>query len=335
MGALSPRPAALSAAARKARLVRAYLRGEPVHCSWQLTPRCESFCHLCEHRAESAGEELDGEGCARVADELGRDASLLVSFTGSEPFLRSDLPAIVAAAARRHFPLLVTNGWLVTPALARAVWEAGLEIASVALEHAEAARHDALVGLPGAHARAVEALGVLARERRRRGQRVNVRTRLRDAEASGLPGLLALAANHGATVTVETPYPLPQLDGQAAGLVERLRELKRKHPNLRSPGPVLERIGEAVRGGAAGCLAGRAFFNVDHRGRVSKCMEFRQASDRVGALPAERMARIRPGLRQLAAVNDCRACFYASRAEVETLYTMRGLLGGLRTLVGA
>ncbi len=44
---------------------------------------------------------------------------------------------------------------------------------------------------------------------------------------------------------------------------------------------------------------------------------------------------MRSRLRALSAGNTCRACFYASRAEVETLYTVRGFLGGLRTLVGA
>ena len=61
----------LSGAAKKARLARAFVGGEPVHCTWQLSPRCESFCHFCEHRAESAGEELDTAACAAVSAELG------------------------------------------------------------------------------------------------------------------------------------------------------------------------------------------------------------------------------------------------------------------------
>jgi MoaA/NifB/PqqE/SkfB family radical SAM enzyme len=328
-----PGAAALSAAARKTRLVHTYLRGAAVHCTWQLSPRCESFCHLCEHRAEAAGDELDAAGCARVADDLGRDASLLVTFTGSEPFLRSELPAIVAAAARRHFPLLVTNGWLVTEAKARAVWEAGLEAATVAIDDADAARHDALCGMPGAHARAVRALDVLAKARTRRSQRVNVRARLRGGSTEGLPGLLALAARHDATVSVEAAFPLPQLDGDAAFLVSSLRALKSKHTNLRTAPAVLDRLGDAMRGGVAGCAAGRAFFNVDHRGRVSKCMEFRAPADRLGTLGEETLPSLRGRLKAVADANDCRACFYASRAEVETLYTMRGLLSGLRTLV--
>lgn len=326
---------AASASARKARLVRGYLAGAPVHCTWQLSQRCESFCHLCEHRAEGAAEELDAAGCARVAEALADEGALLVSFTGSEPFLRADLPAILAAVARRHFPLLVTNGWLVTRTGAGAAWRAGLQAATVALESADPARHDAATGMPGSHARALAALGALSRERTQRTQRVNVRLRVHDPQVEGLPGLLELARAHEATVTLEAAFPLPQLDGDAERLVERLRGLKRRFPNLRSPAPVIARLGSALRGGVPGCLAGRAFFNVDHRGRVSKCLEFRQPADRVGTLADEPLARMRPRLRALAAANDCQACFYASRAEVETLYTLRGLLDGLRTLVRA
>jgi sulfatase maturation enzyme AslB (radical SAM superfamily) len=94
-------------------------------------------------------------------------------------------------------------------------------------------------------------------------------------------------------------------------------------------------MGRAVSGGVPGCLAGRAFFNVDHRGRVSKCVEFRGAADRLGALPADAASVIRPKLRAAHAANDCQSCWYASRVEIESLYTVRGLLGGLRTLVTA
>ncbi len=330
----APAPA-LSSASRKARLVRAYLRGEPVHCTWQLSPRCESFCHFCDHRADASAAELDAAACAAVAAELGRAASLIVSFTGSEPFLREDLAAIVSAVAARHFPLLVTNGWLVTPRRARAVWEAGLEAATVAIEDGLPEAHDALTGVPGSHARAVRALSHLAGERTRRGQRVNVRTRLRGSDLDPLERVLALAAPLGATVTLEAGFPLPMLNGDAAAVVDRLRELRRRHSHLRGTGLASDAMGQAVNGGVAGCLAGRAFFNVDHRGRVTKCVEFRRAADEAGALPGDGADRVRARLRAAHAANECRACWYSSRAEIESLYTVSGFVAGLRTLVTA
>jgi MoaA/NifB/PqqE/SkfB family radical SAM enzyme len=304
-----------------------------VHCTWQLSPRCESFCQFCDHRAESEAEALDARGCGDVADRLGRRDSLLVSFTGSDPFLRTDLAEIVSLVAGRHLPLLVTNGWLVTPEGARAVWEAGLEVATVTLLDAEAERHDKLVGLPGAHERAVEALAILSRERSRSSQRVNVRTRLQGADVARLPALLALAGEHGATVVLEAPYPVPAERDGARGLASRLREIRRRHPNLRGDVVGLERIEEALGGGVPGCQAGRAFFNVDHRGRLSKCLEFQGEEDRVGSTFEEGLTTLLPRLRTRHEANGCQACWYSFRAEIEALYTVRGFLGGLTELV--
>jgi MoaA/NifB/PqqE/SkfB family radical SAM enzyme len=271
-----------------------------------------------------------------VAEELGRSASLLVSFTGSEPFLRGDLAEIVAATAACHFPLLVTNGCLVTPARAREVWSAGLEVATVALEDGEAARHDAVTGLPGSHARALAALSALARERTRDSQRVNVRVRLRGADLAPLERALEVAEAHGASVTVEAAVPLPRLDPrEATALAAGLRRLKRAHRRLRSADRDLLRFGAALAGGVKGCVAGRAFFNVDHHGRISKCLEHRGPSHLVGRLPEDGVERLVPLLRERHARNECRDCWYASRTEIEGLYTLRGFLAGVATLVRA
>jgi hypothetical protein len=136
-------------------------------------------------------------------------------------------------------------------------------------------------------------------------------------------------------VTVEAAFPLPVVDGDGAAVVARLQELRRRNPHLRSAGAALEGMGRALGGGVSGCLAGRAFFNVDHRGRVSQCVEFRGPADRVGALPEDGAGPVQSRLRAAHAAHDCRACWYASRAEIESLYTVRGFLAGLRTLVTA
>ena len=60
----------LGPAAKKARLVRGFFGRQPVHCTWQLSPRCESFCHFCEHWADGEAESLDTEGCVEVAERL-------------------------------------------------------------------------------------------------------------------------------------------------------------------------------------------------------------------------------------------------------------------------
>ena len=316
---------------RALHLAASYLRRRPMWCSWQVTRRCTSYCMFCEHRLEGGDEELDLAGCARVAEQLSAAGALLVSLTGGEPFLRDDLPAIVGLVAARHFPLLTTHGWLVSREKARAVWHAGLAGATVRLHHARADRHDAAAGLPRAHARALAAVAAFAAERLRPSQRVNVKVRVGStADLEGLEDLLRATAELGASVSVEPGFPL---GGGEAGLAGALLALKRRHRNLRSRTGYLARFDEALVSGVGGCQAGRAFLNVDHRGRVSKCVEFQGDADRVGDLTRESWGEVGARLRRATARNQCRSCWYASRGEIEALYTARGLVGALPALV--
>ena len=170
------------------------------------------------------------------------------------------------------------------------------------LDHADARLQDEAVGVPGAHARALAGLAALAAERTRPSQQVNVKVRL-NARRSGRPPGLAEAggATHGATVSVEPGFPLP------ASALRRARAGRRGFAGCE--GRLLEpaapaaiscaRMDEALPGGVGGCQAGRAFFNVDHRGRVSKCVEFRGPEDRVGRLGGDAaIAAVLPRLRE-------------------------------------
>jgi MoaA/NifB/PqqE/SkfB family radical SAM enzyme len=286
---------------------------------------------FCEHRLEGADEELDLAGCARVAEALSGAGALLVSLTGGEPFLRADLAEIVRIVAVHHYPLLTTHGWLVTREKARAVWAAGLEGATVRLHHALPGRHDEAAGLPRAHARALEAVAAFAAERPRGTQRVNVKVRVWSVDdLDGLEALLRTAAERGASVTVEPGFPL---GGKETGLSARLLALKGQHRNLRSSARYLARFDEALASGVGGCQAGRAFVNVDHRGRISKCVEFQGEGDRVGDLTREGWSQVGPRLRGVSDANTCRSCWYSSRGEIEGLYSARGLVAALPALV--
>jgi MoaA/NifB/PqqE/SkfB family radical SAM enzyme len=317
---------------RKAlRLAGAFLKRRPIWCSWQLTRRCASYCMFCEHRLEGADEELDLAGCTRVAEALSAGGALLVSLTGGEPFLRADLAEIVRIVAVHHYPLLTTHGWLVTRAKARTVWAAGLEGATVRLHHARPDRHDEAAGLPRAHARALEAVAAFAAERPRGTQRVNVKVRVWSVDdLDGLEALLRTASELGASVTVEPGFPL---GGKESGLSARLLALKGQHRNLRSSARYLARFDEALASGIGGCQAGRAFVNVDHRGRISKCVEFQGEGDRVGDLTRESWSQVAPRLRGVSDANACRSCWYSSRGEIEGLYSARGLVAALPALV--
>ncbi len=321
----------MKAGAKRTRLLATFLKGGPVWCTWQVTPRCGSFCGFCDHRAEGTTGELDLAGCRSVVRELDSLGSLLVSLSGADPFLRQDLPEIVGALAGAHFPILTTHGWSVTREGVREVWRRGLVGASVTLHDADSAAHDEAAGMPGSHARALAALDLLASERVRASQQVNVKVSLAGMDGGRLPGILRLAEEHAASVSVELPYPLS--GAGAPGFGARLRKLKAAYPNLRTSDFFLDRVEQALGGGVPACRAGRSFFNVDHRGRASKCLEFRGAEDQAGDLSTESGLSVRERLLARNAENRCQACWMSSRGEVEGLYTWRGFVAGLGALV--
>jgi len=321
---------------KKARLLRAYLGRLPVWCAWQVTYRCHFRCRICAYWKEphAASEELSVEEFARGAGNLARLGSLLVNLAGGEPLLRADLTDVVAVLARRHFPMLTTNGWRVRPEQARNLWRAGLWGASVSIDYPDAGRHDAQRGRPGAFDEAVRAVRTLLATRTAPHQRVNVMAVLTADNQDDLEGVVALAERLGANFMVQ-PYGVLKT-GDASHrprppVADRLLDLRRRYSGFLSNPYFLSRFDAALDGGVPGCRAGLATFNIDQRGLVAKCVEDRDQP--VGSVVDTPMPVLVKRLRDRWRANRCRACWYNCRGEVEALYTARGLASALPMLL--
>jgi len=258
-----------------------------------------------------------------------------VSLAGGEPLLRPDLPEIVAAVGQYHFPFVTTNGWFVTPAVARELMQAGLWGASVSIDYADPARHDRRRGMPGAWEQAWRAVELLSEARVHRWQRVNVMAVLLDDNIDDMPGLVEMAARRQAYFMVQ-PYSRLKTGSEAYAhhdgpVSPRLLELHRRWPNFLSNPQYLGRFDEFHGGGVPDCRAGRAFFNVDSNGHVAICVERR--SRPVANLYHDDIRTIRRRLLEAARRSSCRSCWYNCRGEIESLYGLRGLLKSLPTLL--
>lgn len=271
------------------------------------------------------------EAGARKLSSLG---TLLISLAGGEPFLRDDLPEIVRAIGRWHFPFVTTNGGRVTPELAEELFEAGLWGVSVSLDYADADKHDRRRGRKGAFEQARFALECFRRARRHEWQRVNLMCVLLHDNLDEIEALIRIAAEHDAFFMIQ-PYSnrktgSDQFRYVEGNVSEKLLSLRRKYPNFLSNPDFLGNFDRYLDGGVPDCRAGRAFFNIDSIGDIAICVEERERP--VANLYRDHPRQIVQALRERSADNTCTDCWYNCRGEVESLYKPRGLLLSLPTL---
>jgi MoaA/NifB/PqqE/SkfB family radical SAM enzyme len=322
---------------KKWRLFRAWAARRPVWCAWQVTYRCNFRCRFCGYWHDPLGltAEPTVADYAAGARKLASMGTLLVSLAGGEPLLRTDLPEIVREIGRYHFPFVTTNGWFVTPSVARDLMRAGLWGASVSIDYADPARHDARRGAEGAWKQAWRAVELLSAARTHEWQRVNVIAVLMEDNIDELERLLVMAAQRDAYFMVQ-PYGHLKTGSHAyahrnGAVSGRLLELRRRRPNFLSNPYYLSRFDEFLARGVPGCRAGRAFFNIDPAGDIAICVE------RKGT-PAANLYRngsqeILRRLREASCRNKCIACWYNCRGEIESLYRPYGLFKSLPTLL--
>ena len=321
---------------KKWRLFRAWSSGHPIWCAWQVTYRCNFRCRFCGYWHDPMGmaHEPTVEEYALGARKLATMGTLLVSLAGGEPLLRDDAPDIVREIGRYHFPFITTNGWFVTPQVARDLMRAGLWGVSVSIDYASAEKHDRRRGMTGAWAQAWRAVELFSAARVYPWQRVNVISLLLDDNIDEMEPLLQMSARRQSYFMVQ-PYGhmkinSPRYAHNDGAVSPRLMELHRRYPNFLSNSHYLGQFDQFLEGGVPGCKAGRAFFNIDSTGDIAICVERRNQP--VANLYRDAAYTIRKRLRQASAKNPCTACWYNCRGEVEMLYSPRGLVRSLPTL---
>ena len=138
--------------------------------------------------AASGGGEMSLEEVQRVIRVFRDDAKIpFFSFTGGEPTLRGDLPAMIRYAREAGLAVnLITNATLVDSAMARALAAAGLRTAQVSVESPDAAEHDGLTATPGSHGRTLKGIRALQEA----GICVQTNTTLTARNAGSLPRLV-------------------------------------------------------------------------------------------------------------------------------------------------
>ena len=121
---------------------------------------CNNRCTFCHATGNEVNPPLRG---ADVVDRL-RAARLMganmIVFSGGEPTLREELPNFARVADKLGMRSgVVSNGRILSyTKLVDALYDAGLRYAYISLHGSDAATHDRVVGVPGAHAQAVQGI---------------------------------------------------------------------------------------------------------------------------------------------------------------------------------
>jgi radical SAM protein with 4Fe4S-binding SPASM domain len=124
----------------------------PVVIVWNYTNHCNLRCIHCHQNSGGAEErELSTDEAFQVIDRLGEAGISILTFSGGEPLVRSDLyDAIEHADDAGILCTIASNGTLMTKRVVQKLKIAGIRRVEVGLDGCNAGTHDFLRNTPGA-----------------------------------------------------------------------------------------------------------------------------------------------------------------------------------------
>jgi radical SAM protein with 4Fe4S-binding SPASM domain len=135
--------------------------GAPVTVVWNFTNHCNLNCLHCHQDSSPicADNELTTSQAFRVIDNMSEAGVAILTFSGGEPLLRSDLyDAVERARDRGMLCTVASNGTLITHEVAVRLSSAGISRVEIGLDGATAATHDFLRDTPGAFKETIEGI---------------------------------------------------------------------------------------------------------------------------------------------------------------------------------
>lgn len=284
----------------------------PVLVHFEVTLRCNARCGFCDYwKTESSTRASELKSYADAARFFN---PMLVTFTGGEPTLRSDLEDVVAEVDRAitlKYVTLITHGAMLTPERAQSLWDAGINQLNISLDYLDE-RHDVARGIPGLSQRILSSIPQM----RARGiDNIRFNTVIKNDNLDQIVPIAQLARELGIGVNFSVytdakngnrDYKIGHADmRQLEDVVRRLLELKRRRRGIITNSDYyLAQIPRYVRGEMTEpCRSGIRTIHIDPYGRVKRCPDF----------PTDFHWR---DYQKYAPVN-CNACYYACRGEAQ------------------
>jgi radical SAM protein with 4Fe4S-binding SPASM domain len=116
---------------------------------FEVTQACNQDCVFCYNVWKCSDYPEGQQGTAKTKELIDRILDYrpqVLTFTGGEPLLRSDLPELIRHASKRTNCNLITNGTLMTDDLAAKLVKAGVRMFEFTLLSSDRELHNSLVG---------------------------------------------------------------------------------------------------------------------------------------------------------------------------------------------
>ena len=126
--------------------------GAPVTIVWNFTNKCNLNCLHCHQDSSptSSYPELTTSQAFKVIDNMSAAGVAILTFSGGEPLLRTDLyDAIERANDNGMLCTIASNGTLITHKIAKKLAKVGIKRVEIGLDGARAETHDFLRNKPG------------------------------------------------------------------------------------------------------------------------------------------------------------------------------------------
>lgn len=261
--------------------------------AWELTRRCSLNCQHCRGNArdENYSDEFTTGECFKVIDNISDSPALrsgtspiVLILTGGEPMTRPDIYDISRYASDSGiYTVMAPCGHLITPTTARMLKESGIKAISISIDGSTPGKHDHFRGVKGACHRTIEGLKCAINA----GIPFQINTTVTTQNVNDLPDIHKLAIDLGAK-TFDVFFLVPT--GRGSGLksleispaqyeetlawIQKTSEsspIKIKTTCAPHYARIQKQAGTDIRSISSGCMAGRGFVFISHRGELQPC----------------------------------------------------------------